>query len=100
MRKMGLFYDQAKTEVFGHRVAATAQVEFAKGSSLKLYVDGKLVDSATGVFFPSKKVPLLRSSIDHDGKLHEIEVYVRGFLWGLLNNHLEVFVDGERVARS
>jgi hypothetical protein len=77
-RKMGFFYEQVKTEVFGHHVAAMAQTEWGKGGSLKLYVDGKLVDSATGVLFGSKKVPLLRSSIDHDGKLHEIEVYLRG----------------------
>ena len=97
---MGMFSEEAKVAVFGKQIAVSASMGLTGKMTVKLYIDGSLVDSASGLTF-SKGAAVARGRIEHDGRVYVVEVYptetLIGAFWG---QHYVIAVDGHVLAKT
>jgi hypothetical protein len=98
---MGMTSADVAATFQGHHVAASYNFAFAaslKGGKAvwKLFVDGKVEDTAEVLYLVPPKHAILRAQLMHDGKPHVVEAFARGSL----NIGLDLYVDGKKIASS
>ena len=94
-----MFVKELKTEFGGRQIA----VRNAWGPALslkafwgeaRLYIDGKVTDTAADAFSINGRVAILRGGIQIGERTHVVEVYVRA----IFRTKLKICIDGKRVA--
>jgi hypothetical protein len=92
---LGVLSEEVKAELLGHQIAATVAIMpgLKIEMDLRLYIDGKLVDSTKSV---TKQYGPKAAVTDGD-KTHIIEVYLVGFPF---LRRLVLRIDGQEIARS
>lgn len=94
---MGVFTEEVETIFEGHQIACRAVPDMEKAGRmiLKLYIDGQLVESSSGVSLYSRTA-LLCGALKTAEANRVVEIYASGFFMKRLNIH----VDGKHIARS
>lgn len=90
---MGLFSDEVRAEYAGRKIAVNL-ISASNGYSLKLYIDGQVVDSLGGTMFLPNKTTHLRGRIEEAGNVHVVEVHTTGFF----SKRLHIFVDDVNIS--
>jgi hypothetical protein len=81
---------EVKTRFYEAKIAVRLD-----SKEIKLYVDGKSVDTAKVSFFPKRNVALLRHEIKRDNVGHEVEVFGKS---GFFRAKIKICVNGIRIA--
>ena len=95
---MGIFTEEVKTVFEGHQIACNLTTEFKNFGlgTMKLYIDGQVVDTASGVLAYFNNSALLRGALKTGESNRVVEIYFSG----VFNKRLNIFVDGKHIARS
>ncbi len=94
-----MFVKEVKADFDGHQIAVRNSwgpaLSFKSlNTELRLYIDGKVVDSNTELFSITRKSAYLRGNIEISGQFHIVEVYVRA----LIRTKIKICVDGKKIA--
>lgn len=94
---MGVFTEEVNTIFEGHQIACSAVPDMEKPGLmiLKLYIDGQLVESSSGVSLYNRTA-LLRGALKTGEANRVVEIFASGFF----NRRLNIQVDGKHIARS
>jgi hypothetical protein len=93
-----MFVREVKTDFKGHQIAVrnSSGLKFSPPwvfTEIKLYIDGKVVEINNEIS-NSGRYPIMRGSIEHDGKIHVVEIYAKDGL----RTKMQIHVDGKKIA--